>query len=117
MGLILWMDEWNRDDGMVWRGWLGMGFMVAFWILLIVGVIYLIRRLAGSGGTGGSLGLGGSRAVEILQERYARGEIDQREFEEKKRVRVSGRNLKEGCRFSELEIAEHGWPGFCSLND
>ncbi len=63
-----------------------MIFMAVFWILLIVGVIYLIKWLAGSGRTRDFFGTGGSRALEILKERYAQGEIDQKEFEEKKRL-------------------------------
>jgi putative membrane protein len=63
-----------------------MIFMAVFWILLIVGVIYLIKWLAGSGRARDLFGTGGSQPLEILKERYARGEIDEKEFEEKKRV-------------------------------
>ncbi|MFZ0447740.1 MAG: SHOCT domain-containing protein [Desulfatiglandaceae bacterium] len=63
-----------------------MIFMGLFWILLIVGAVYLIKSYAGSGGAKDFFGTGGPRPVEILKERYARGEIDQKEFEEKKRA-------------------------------
>jgi putative membrane protein len=55
-------------------GW-GAMLMGLFWVLVIVGVAWLLWRSAQSGGRGfGPSGAG--RAVEILQERYARGEID-----------------------------------------
>ncbi|MDZ4254891.1 MAG: SHOCT domain-containing protein [Sulfuritalea sp.] len=64
-------------------GWgLGFGpvFMLLFWGLLIVGIIALIRWL----GKGSSPSQARERtAVEIVQERYARGEIDRQEYEQK----------------------------------
>jgi putative membrane protein len=54
--------------------------------LIIVGLVFLIRWLihASKGPPAAQL-QNGSRALEILRERYARGEIDKQEFEEKKR--------------------------------
>ena len=53
-------------------GWFGMIFMVAFWILLIAGVTFLIRWLIHATRTGKGTTHGGSRALDILKERYAR---------------------------------------------
>lgn len=56
--------------------------MWLYWILLILflaGVIYLLGQLFG-----GSSKLQKS-ALEILEERYAKGEIDREEFEQKKK--------------------------------
>lgn len=67
-------------------GW-GMGFggpfMLLFWVLVIVGVVVLVKWIAGQSSSGRDAR--GKTALEILQERYARGEIDREEYEQKKR--------------------------------
>ena len=70
-------------------GWGGFGIlgwvsMLLFWSLLILGVIALFRYLSGSGKTTKN----DKTPLEILKERYARGEIDKKEFEEKKKALV-----------------------------
>lgn len=69
-------------DGFGYGYGFGGPFMWLFWILVVVGVLWAIKGLAGGGGE--SSGRRGS-ALEILEERYAKGEIDQQEFEKKKR--------------------------------
>ena len=66
-------------------GWgiLGGVHMILWWVLLILGIIVLVKWLAG-GPARDERGTG-SRALEILKERYARGEIGKEEFEQKKR--------------------------------
>jgi putative membrane protein len=74
-------------------GWGGMGyggfggiFMIVFWILIIVGLVFLIRWLIQSTSRGKtSAGGSSTRALDILKERYARGEIDKNQFESMKR--------------------------------
>jgi putative membrane protein len=74
------MGQWMIGDwGM---GWFGMIFMIIFWGLIIVGLVSLIKWLIHN--TSGKAHFGvsaGSRAMDILKERYARGEINGDEFE------------------------------------
>lgn len=66
------------ETGFAW-GW-GMGFgmigMVLFWVLIIFGIVVLVRRVSRSSAS--------KTALDMLNERYARGDIDQRELEERK---------------------------------
>ena len=59
----------------------GGGFMWLFWILLLVAVAWLVaiasRRAGGAGKKDDS-------ALEILEQRYARGEIDRDEYLQKR---------------------------------
>lgn len=59
----------------------GMIFMVLFWVVIIVGAIYLIKLLAGKGSNNAQA----ESAEEILKKRYAKGEISQEEFEKIKK--------------------------------
>ena len=65
-------------------GGFGMGLgMWVFWILLIVIVVALVK-VAGSGS--GSPPAGSDKSpMEILKARYARGEIDEEEFNRRRR--------------------------------
>ncbi len=78
---------WQMGPGMMggWgMGWFGGIFMIIFWILILVGLVFLIKWLIQSTSRGQTGNAGGNRALEILKERYARGEIDKAEFETKK---------------------------------
>lgn len=63
-------------------GWLGGVVMMLLMIALIVGAVVVTLRLLGHGPAGRSSG----RALEILNERFARGEIDRTEYEERRRA-------------------------------
>lgn len=61
-------------------GWV---FMILWWVLVIVGLVALMKWIGTSFGAGRSNG--GGKALDILKERYARGEIDEQEFQKRKR--------------------------------
>ncbi len=65
-------------------GWIGMILGAVIWLALLVGIILLIvygiRRLSHNAGSATSSQK--STAREILQERYARGEITREQYQQ-----------------------------------
>lgn len=71
------------SDGWTWGGWIVMFLMMsAFWVLAITLVVWLVRGTRSPGR--GERGEPRSGAMAVLEERYARGEIDRDEFEERR---------------------------------
>ena len=76
------MMEWSARWG---EGWGLFGVMhMLWWLLILLAVIALLRWVFVARPIGAP-DLEGDRALAILRERYARGEIDKTEFEERKR--------------------------------
>jgi putative membrane protein len=84
---VAWAQEgpsewgWHPMWGM-WGAW-GIGMllvMLTFWVLVIVGLVALVRWLVTQGRESRT-----DTALEILRQRYARGEINKDEFDAKKR--------------------------------
>ena len=73
------MGRWMMGDwGM---GWFGMIFMFVFWGLIIVGIVFLVKWVMQTAGNrSGSHATTNSKSMDILKERYARGEITHDEF-------------------------------------
>ncbi len=70
------MHYFDSGGAMAWGGL----WMVLWWVLPILGIVALVKWLGGADGRRQS-----KSALDILKERYARGEIDQAEFEQKRR--------------------------------
>jgi putative membrane protein len=68
-------------------GWMGgmsgsgmMLMMLIFWALVIIAIVLGVRWILSQGGTSRS-----DTAMEILRQRYARGEIEKEEFEARRK--------------------------------
>lgn len=88
--------NWNNQDwrggansmmGFDWNdmmGWGGFGFgwisMLLFWLILVLAIVFILKY-AGISKTAND----SKSPLDILKERYAKGEIDKKEYEEKKR--------------------------------
>ena len=73
---------------MMWggHGWFMGPVMMLFYFAIVVTLVVLLVRWLWPGHTSGGTGANVKSALTILEERYARGEIDKEEFEEKKRT-------------------------------
>jgi len=97
VGMILWLwpsvaaaqerrYEWEWGMHPMWGMWgvWGIGMMLmmfVFWGAVIVGIVLAIRWLVNQGRETHRA----DAAVDILRQRYARGEINKEEFEAKRR--------------------------------
>lgn len=83
----------NHGHDMMWGSsqWGGFGMVLGpiFMILIVVGtvagIVYLLR-LFGAAGPATSSHAAHDRALVLLKERYAKGEIDSTEFAERKKL-------------------------------
>jgi putative membrane protein len=69
---------YGHSDGMFFGGGL---LMWVFWLVLLVVLIYVLKNIFGSTNKSSS----SNEALEILKQRFARGEIDEAEFEQRKK--------------------------------
>ena len=97
LGVLLYPPEGRAQAGpgygmMGWgygMGWFGPIVMIIFWVAVIVGIVLLIRWLILSTRTTMHGTSSDDSSLEILKRRYARGEINKEEFEEKRRDLLS----------------------------
>jgi putative membrane protein len=82
-------ERYGYGPGMMWDGGYGLFFGPMFMILTLVAVIAAIVLLVqwlGGGSWQGAQKPTGPAPLDILKARFARGEIDQKEFESRRRV-------------------------------
>lgn len=102
------MMWWWGDGRLGAMGWIGMAFMVVVWVLVIAGIVFFVRSLlhgsdrhpaqwgppyygpgaaprpGGEWQGGPSMRSANPEALRVLEERYAKGEIDREEFLQKR---------------------------------
>ncbi|WP_222435329.1 SHOCT domain-containing protein [Puniceibacterium confluentis] len=86
-------DLYHHGHDMMWGGtqWGGFGmvlgpiFMILIVVGIVAGIIYLLRLFGVAGPAVGSHAAH-DRALALLKERYAKGEIDSAEFAERKKL-------------------------------
>ena len=93
MGMMWWWSQYGQPYNtnyypMMWNfgnypfgSWMWFfwgGFMIIIWIIIIMGIIMLFRWYTRHSNKSQS-------SLEILKERYAKGEINKKEFEEMKK--------------------------------
>lgn len=83
-------ENWSMWGHYGW-GWGGMLFgslmMIVFWGGIVLLTVLLVRAFGGNGGQTISQQMPSSVApLDILKERFAKGEIDKKEYEERKKT-------------------------------
>lgn len=68
-------DGWGWPTGGLWM----MILMALFWLLFTVGIVLIVLWVANR--FRGPVAASGDSALDIIKQRYARGEIDRDEFE------------------------------------
>ncbi len=77
-GPHMWGDGWGMLFGSL--------MMIVFIAAIVVVVVLVVRWLGGSGHGGALYPPPGKTPLDILKERFARGDIDKDEFEERRRA-------------------------------
>lgn len=80
-------DYWHYGGNWSWGHMMfGSVMMLLFWGVIIVGIVIVVRWIAGGPSRESGSSPPRRRALDILEERFAKGEIDKEEFEERKRL-------------------------------
>lgn len=96
---MMWGDGWGDSWGSGWGaagGVIMAVVMLAVLALIIVGIILLVRGLTRQDHVqpgppqSAPPGLGSKTALQVLEERYARGEIQREEFLQRKQDLLGG---------------------------
>ena len=82
------MYGYGLDGGWYGHTFFGGFFMIIVWVAVIFFVVWLVRELSGGNRSGHGSGGGtdcGKAALDILKERYAKGELTKEQFETMKK--------------------------------
>ncbi|KKW17253.1 hypothetical protein A3C86_01355 [Candidatus Kaiserbacteria bacterium RIFCSPHIGHO2_02_FULL_49_16] len=75
------MYYWGNYGGDFWPfHFIGFIGMLAFWALVIAGIVWLVRQPPANGGSTGH-----HSALDVLRTRYAKGELTKEQFESMKK--------------------------------
>jgi putative membrane protein len=76
------MEGMINNWGCFGWGWMFFGwiFMILFWAAVVLLIIWLYKQITGTKDVAQD-----ESALEILKKRYAKGEFDKKEFEERKK--------------------------------
>lgn len=81
----------NGWDNMGSWGWVGMLMMLLFWFGFVALIVWTVSGSRDSRGPVTPAGLTGDRAMTILRERLARGELTVEEFDRARQTLDDGR--------------------------
>src|SRR5512146_2040538 len=70
--------------------WWGMGLGFLFWIVLAAALVLIIRAAVSPRADQGAGGAAPETPLDVLQKRYARGDISREEYEQKRRDLTDG---------------------------
>lgn len=71
---------WHTMTGSGW-GWAGMTVMMLFWLVVLALLVYLVVRAFSGPSRTSSTNVGEQdRALDVLRERFAHGEISEEEY-------------------------------------
>jgi putative membrane protein len=91
-GIIPLADTWGMHGDVGW-GWMAlmMVVMVLFWGAVIVGIVWLIRTIAGGGpAPARETPAGRESAVEILDRRFAEGALTVEDYRARRAILADG---------------------------
>ena len=68
--------------GFGWGGWIVGGLVMLLFLSALIALVYFLVRAGATNQSGGRQQSKGDDAIEILKQRYARGDITKSEYEE-----------------------------------
>lgn len=75
--------DWGYGQMMGFGFGFGWIFTIIFWVLIVWAIVAFVRAISGK--SGDWMKNEEDSAMKILKDRYAKGEIDKEEFEQKKK--------------------------------